>query len=48
MWVVLNQNEEPVAWITDEVEADCFQTVYYPAGRVVWRRVSITVEEDKG
>lgn len=45
MWVVLNQNEEPVAWITDEVEADCFKEVYYPAGRVVYRWVSI-LEED--
>jgi len=48
MWVVLNQNEEPVAWITDEVEADCFKEVYYPKGRVEYRRVSITVEEDEG
>lgn len=45
MWVVLDKDEKAMAYMVDEVEADCFKEVYYPAGRVVYRWVSI-YEED--
>lgn len=46
MWCVLDKDDNAVAYLSDEVEADCFAAVYYPEGRVEYRRVTITVEED--
>lgn len=46
MWCVLDKDEEIVAYIVEEQEADSFQEVFYREGRVEFR--AITVMETEG
>lgn len=46
MWCVIDKDGNKVAWIEDDIEAECFKEVYYPDGRFEFIRVTI-VEEDE-